>query len=174
MSPRNQSTTDLDAIFLDVWISEFSRLQARVSLEEAFARDFSRGKFAKTNIPPRDTSKEPRPRVAALRGRAFAFRNRERGVVAASRRPMTLRPLAVQARTAEDVHPRQPLHPPSRRHAIAPAHELALACSSMCTGCRGLTPRHVVENKLRADRFIFFCRGVDNIREISICAMEEY
>lgn len=127
----------------------------RVSLEEAFARDFRESSSRDEYIPPRDTSKEPRPRVAALRGRAFAFRNRERGVVAASRRPMTLRPLAVQARTAEDVHPRRPLYPPARRHAIAPAHELALACSSMCTGCRGLTPRHVIENKLRAYRFIF-------------------
>lgn len=42
MSPRNQSTTDLDATSRSssMWISELSCLQVRVSLEEAFARDF--------------------------------------------------------------------------------------------------------------------------------------
>jgi len=68
----------------------------------------------------------------------FAFRSQERGVAAASRRPMTLRPLVVRARAAVRTPPpslstpANPFVPSARRHAIAPAHELLLARSPIC------------------------------------------
>jgi hypothetical protein len=71
------------------------------------------------------------------------FRAGERGVVAASRRPMTPCSLAIRARAAVRTAAIPPTTPAPHRHAIAPAHELALPRSPVYVymGCRRLTFR---------------------------------
>lgn len=157
MSPRNQSTVDLGATSRSSskWISEFFCFQMRVFLKKTFAYDFRESNSRNEYSTQRYLERIPSScrGTSRSRFRVSEPRARRRGGVPTPNDAEAAR--RTSENRCEDVHPRQPLYPPARRHAIAPAHGLALACSSMCTGCRGLTPRHVIENKLRADRFIF-------------------
>lgn len=86
---------------------------------------------------PEGLSIGSRPRVAALRGRVFAFRSRERCVVAASRRPMTLRLFAVRARaTARTPTPRHPYTLRSSTRDSFCARTGAASFARVYTGCR--------------------------------------
>lgn len=141
--PQEINHSPISVRFSSKWISEFSCFLIRVFLKEAFARDFCESSSQNEYCTERHLERIPSScrGTSRSRFRVSEPRARRRGGVPTPNDAEAVR--RTSENRCEDVHPRRPLYPPARRHAIAPAHELALACSSMCTGCRGLTPRHV-------------------------------